>query len=131
MTRREWLRIGGLAGLGALASGRLSGRPTARNDARAKSVLLVFTGGGMSQIDTLDPKPNAPEEIRGEFHAIQTASPGMRVCEHLPRLAGLADRYALVRSISHDDVDHGSASYLALTGQFHARKSSNPPPTPN
>jgi hypothetical protein len=129
ITRREWLRIGGLASLGALAT--VTARPTARGRARAKSVLLVFTGGGMSQIDTLDPKPNAPEEIRGEFRAIQTAAPGTRVCEHLPRLAGLADRYALIRSISHDDVDHGSASYLALTGQFHARKSSNPPPTPN
>jgi hypothetical protein len=53
------------------------------------------------------------------------------VCEHLPRLAQLAHRYALVRSMSHDDFDHGSASYLALTGQFHPRRSSNPPPTIN
>jgi len=136
LTRREWLRIGGLAGLGAF----LPAMP-ARADAlipangnpgfgRARSVLLIFTGGGMSQLDTLDPKPDAPDEIRGEFRSIATAAIGTRVCEHLPRLARLANRYALIRSMSHDDVDHGSASYLALTGQFHLRKSSNPPPRP-
>ena len=135
-TRREWLRLGGLAGLGALAPGRLTpafgsgpalGTP---GFGRAKSVLLIFTGGGMSQLDTWDPKPAAPAEIRGEFSSIPTAVPGTRVCEHLPGLARLADRFAVVRSMSHDDVDHGSATYLALTGQFHARKSSNPPPAP-
>src|SRR5262249_5469469 len=75
--------------------------------------------------------PDAPEEIRGEFRSIATPVPGTRVSEHLPRLARLADRYGLVRSMSHDDVDHGSACYLSLTGQFHPRKSSNPPPTAN
>jgi hypothetical protein len=125
-TRREWLRVGGLAALGALA-GRASGKPQA---ARARSVLLVFTGGGVSQLDTFDMKPDAPAEIRGEFRALPTRVSGTRLCEHLPRLAQLTDRYALVRSVSHDDVDHGSASYLALTGQFHIRRSSNPPPRP-
>jgi len=134
LTRREWLRIGGLAGMNALVGGRLSaaaGRE-ARSPGfgRARSVLLVFTGGGMSQLDTWDPKPDAPEEIRGEFRSIASTVPGTRVCEHLPRLTRLADRYTLVRSISHDDVDHGSASYLALSGQFHLRKSSNPPVLP-
>jgi hypothetical protein len=134
LTRREWLRIGGLAGLGALAAGRATGADgTGRGPGfgRARSVLVVFTGGGMSQLDTFDPKPEAPDEVRGEFGTIATAAVGTRVCEHLPRLAALADRYALVRSVSHDDVDHGSACYLALTGQFHARRSSNPPPTVN
>ena len=131
-TRREWLRIGGLAGLAALTAARApaaeaQGRSTGFG--RAKSVLLIFTGGGVSQLDTFDPKPDAPAEIRGEFRALPTSVPGTRICEHLPRLARLADRYALGRSISHDDVDHGSACYLALTGQFHARKSSNPRPT--
>ena len=93
-------------------------------------MLLVFTGGGVSQLDTFDMKPDAPDEIRGEFRATATSVPGTRICEHLPRLARLTDRYAIVRSVSHDDVDHGSASYLALTGQFHLRKSSNPPPRP-
>jgi Protein of unknown function (DUF1501) len=136
LTRREWLRIGGLAGLSRLAGSAALAKPpdAPRADhgfGRARSVIVVFTGGGMSQIDTWDPKPDAPPEIRGEFRAAATAVPGTRLCEHLPRLARLADRYALVRSMSHDDVDHGSASYLALTGQFHARRSSNPLPTAN
>jgi hypothetical protein len=84
----------------------------------------------VSQLDTFDPKPAAPQEIRGEFRVIPSAVPGTHLCEHLPRLARLANDYAIVRSISHDDVDHGSASYLALTGQFHLRKSSNPLPAP-
>lgn len=129
LTRREWLRVCGLGGLGASMRGPAalaSGSAMSPGFGRAKSVLLLFTGGGMSQLDTWDPKPDAPAEIRGEFRSIQTAAPGTRVCEHLPRLARLADRYALVRSVSHDDVDHGSAAYLALTGQFHPRKSSNP-----
>jgi hypothetical protein len=133
ITRREWLRIGGL-GLGALASGSSrANQPDAARPGfgRARSVLVIFTGGGMSQLDTFDPKPDAPAEIRGEFASIPTAAIGTRACEHLPRLASLADRYALVRSMSHDDFDHGSASYLALTGQFHRRRSSNPPPTIN
>lgn len=133
LTRREWLRVGGLAGLGALANGRALPSAGARNGlpglGRARSVVLVFTGGGVSQLDTWDPKPDAPEEIRGEFRTVRTSVPGTHVCEHLPHLARLADRYALIRSISHDDVDHGSACYLALTGQFHARRSSNPPVT--
>ncbi len=136
VTRREWLRLGGLAGLGALASAaaRADGPGRASLGAgfgRARSVIVVFTGGGMSQLDTFDPKPDAPAEVRGEFATIPTAVVGTRVCEHLPRLARLADRYALVRSMAHDDTDHGSATYLSLTGRFHPRKSSNPPPTAN
>jgi hypothetical protein len=134
VTRREWLRLGGLAGLGALAAGPLRGAdsgPHLPGFGRAKSVVLLFTGGGVSQLDTFDPKPDAPLEIRGEFRTIQTRTPGVLFAEHLPRLARLSDRYALIRSMSHDDADHGSACYLALTGQFHARRSSNPRPSPN
>jgi hypothetical protein len=134
LTRREWLRIGGLAGLGVLGCGRSSPADSLSRGpgfGQARSVIVVFTGGGMSQLDTFDPKPDAPAEIRGEFRSIPTTVPGTRVSEHLPRLAGLANRYALIRSLSHDDFDHGSASYLALTGQFHPRRSSNPPPSPN
>src|SRR5439155_642817 len=80
----------------------------------ARSVILVFASGGQSQLETWDPKPDAPEEIRGAFGSIATSVPGTRLCEHLPRLARLADRYTIVRSVSHDDGDHGSAAYLAL-----------------
>lgn len=123
--RRDWLRVGVPAGLAPMFAGHTS---AARAVARAKSVLVVFTSGGQSQFETWDPKPNAPEEIRGAFGSIATSIPGTRVCEHLPRLARLINRVTLLRSMTHDDVDHGSACYLALTGQFHPRKSSNPLP---
>ncbi|MCS7045141.1 MAG: DUF1501 domain-containing protein [Gemmataceae bacterium] len=93
-------------------------------------MVIIFTSGGMSQLETWDPKPDAPEEIRGAFGTIATPIAGVRLGEHLPRVASLAHRYAIIRTISHDDVDHGSATYLALTGRFHERKSSNPLPRP-
>ena len=96
---------------------------------KAKSVLIVFTPGGMSQFETFDPKPDAPEEIRGAFGTVSTRVAGLRFGEHVPKLAAPAHRFSLVRSVTHDDLDHGSAIYLTLTGQFHARKSSNPPAT--
>jgi hypothetical protein len=128
ITRREWLRLGTLGGLGLTSP--LASAPRLPGMGKAKSVLIVFAGGGQSQIDTWDPKPDAPAEVRGVFRSIPTSVPGVRLCEHMPRLAARADRYTLVRSMSHDDLDHGSACYLALTGHFHPRKSSNPDPKP-
>lgn len=100
----------------------------AQKRARAKSVLFVVANGGQSQLDLWDPKPLAPSEIRGEFRPIATSVPGLQICEHLPRLARLAHRYALVRSMSHEDLDHGSALYLTLTGRYYPRLTSNPLP---
>lgn len=134
ITRREWLRIGTLAGL------TMPGRPVRATEpaasklagfGRAKSVLLVFANGGQSQIDMWDPKPNAPLDVRGAFAPISTAVPGVQFCEHMPRIARVADRLTVIRSLSHEDLDHGSAAYLALTGIYHARRSGNPPPSPN
>jgi hypothetical protein len=140
LSRREWLRIGAATGLGwwlPLRLGTPSGHAAAAAPGsrppgfgRARSVILIYASGGQSQLDMWDPKPDAPREIRGEFEAIGTSVPGTLVSEHMPRLARLADRYTIVRNVSHDDLDHGSATYLALTGQFHPRKSSNPPPQP-
>jgi Protein of unknown function (DUF1501) len=132
-TRREWLRIGGWSAAAPFLGGAISaaGRSPANSSpgfAKAKSVIVVFTSGGQSQIDLWDPKPHAPPEVRGEFHAIRTSVPGTQLCEHLPRVAKLADRYTIVRSMSHEDLDHGSAVYLSFTGRYHSRKSSNPPP---
>ena len=126
-SRRDWLRIGIPAAIGALLPTSGSARSIA---ARAKSVIVVFASGGQSQFETWDPKPAAPVEIRGAFGSRPSAIPGVRLCEYLPRLATLADRYTIVRSMTHDDLDHGSACYLSLTGQFHATKSSNPSPRP-
>jgi len=132
-TRREWLRLGGLGGLtwvaGPLRHLAGAGERTP-GFGQARSVLVVFTPGGQSQIDIWDPKPDAPEEIRGAFRTIATPLPGVRVCEHLPRVAKLLDRCTLVRCASHEDVDHGSAIYLSLTGHYHAKRSGNPPVSP-
>src|ERR1700688_2644749 len=86
MGRREFLRAGslGLCGLSLpqLLAARTEGRP------KAKACIILFMWGGPAQQDTWDPKPNAPAEYRGEFKTIATTIPGVRVCEHLPRLAG-------------------------------------------
>jgi hypothetical protein len=135
-TRREWLRLGGIAGLGLTAatpSARGAGRrPQGEfpGFGRARSVVIVYANGGQSQLEMWDPKPDAPLEVRGEFGAIATAVPGTFLGEHLPLLARLANRYTIVRSAAHDDLDHGSATYQALTGRAHRKKSSNPPPSP-
>lgn len=133
LTRREWLRLGGLGLLG-LAAKSASGEQLAKippGFGKAKSVILVFCNGGQSQLDMWDPKPNAPLDVRGAFRPISTAIPGVQFGEHMPRIAKVADKFTVVRSMSHEDLDHGSAVYLALTGRYHARRSGNPPITPN
>src|SRR5687768_5261994 len=135
LTRRECLRLGSLAGLAALSGRKLGAADKSASQlpgfGRARSVVLVFANGGQSQIDMWDPKPNAPLDVRGAFEPISTALPGVHFCEHMPQIARVADRLTLVRSMSHEDLDHGSAAYLALTGFYHARRSGNPDPSPN
>jgi len=130
LSRSEFLRLGGLASVAALQRRAAGSESETSEIPRAKSVIIVFASGGQSQFETWDPKPEAPVVVRGEFGAIATAVPGTFVCEHMPRLATMSDRYALIRTMSHQDVDHGSAVYLTLTGQYHQRISSNPPPRP-
>jgi uncharacterized protein (DUF1501 family) len=116
MIRREFLQVGfsGFLGLGMPA---LLTRPAlAAATGRAKSVILVFLTGGPSQIDTFDPKPNAPEGIRGEFKPIATSSPGVFFSEHLPGLAARSDKLAVVRTLSHQHTNHLNATHQVLTG---------------
>lgn len=142
LPRRDWLRTIGVGGVFAwtgLHAGRERTATGAERESdasrlpgfgRAKSVLVVFCNGGQSHLDIWDPKPEAPAEVRGEFRTIRTSVPGTLLGEHLPLTARLADRFTLVRSMSHLDLDHGSSVYLALTGHYHAKRSSNPPPRP-
>lgn len=135
LTRREWLRFGAVAGIGAChgalgAESVASALTKAPGFGRAKSVIVVFTSGGQSQIDLWDPKPAAPLDVRGDFQPISTTVTGLHFTEHLPRVARVANRLTVVRSMSHQDVDHGSAVYLTLTGHYHAQRSGNPPPRP-
>jgi hypothetical protein len=119
--RREFLQVGfsGLLGLGA--AGLLAGRARARagtgREPSAKSMILVFLTGGLGHLDSFDLKPEAPEGIRGEFRPIDTAAPGVQVCEHLPGLAARADRLAIVRSLSHEHTNHLNATHQLLTGR--------------
>jgi hypothetical protein len=82
---------------------------------------LVYNYGGPSHLDVLDLKPNAPQEIRGDFKPAATRAPGVSITEHLPRLASVAKHYAIVRSVGHRDNDHAIGAYLALTGYSHPR----------
>lgn len=118
LRRRSLLRAGGLSLLGApllwTAAGGETSVATLPNFGRAKRCLVLYIYGAWSQLDTFDPKPEAPESIRGEFGTIDSKLPGVRVCEHLPRTANVLDRCTLVRSMSHPWAIH-SASYT-LTG---------------
>jgi hypothetical protein len=119
VTRREMLQVGysGLLGIGL--SSLLTHRAAAAQGSRPgkpKSLILVFCTGAPSHIDTFDLKPDAPAEVRGEFKPIATRVPGLAICEHLPRLAARADRYALVRSLAHRENNHLVATHHLLTG---------------
>jgi hypothetical protein len=123
-TRRDCLRVGLGGALGCLAnsfarSGTLQagGPPESRSFGQAKSCILIYLFGGPSHIDIWDMKPQAPPEIRGEFKPQATNVPGIQITEHLPRLARHADRYAIIRSLTHGDSAHGSAGHTMLTGR--------------
>src|SRR5262245_37446635 len=117
-TRREWLRVGGLAVAGLGLPALLQGRDTASKP-RAKSVIQLFMWGGPSQLETFDLKPEAPAHIRSVFKPSATSVLGTLICEHLPRLAQRAHRYAIVRSLTHTGVNHGTSAYHMLTGHIH------------
>jgi hypothetical protein len=113
ITRREILQVGGLALFGAVHQ-PLTQAATSRPAGRARSVVLIDLFGGPSHLDTFDPKPAAPVEIRGEFGSIATTVPGVRVSEHLPRMARWLHRVSLIRSLSHSYNSHNP--YAVMTG---------------
>src|SRR5262245_19008011 len=116
-TRRELIKAGALGALG-LSLGdllRLESQ-AAVADARAKSVILLWLWGGPSHLDTFDLKPNAPAEYRGPYQPVATSVPGIEICELLPRLAGRAHLYSILRSLHHTSNDHGIAGTISLTG---------------
>jgi uncharacterized protein (DUF1501 family) len=117
-SRRDFLRVGGLAGLGLSLAGVLKAEAADRRHARAKSVILVYLGGGMSHHDSFDPKPDAPVEIRGQYRTIHTNVAGTRISEKLPHFAQSMDKIALVRSGSHNNDHHETATNWALSGRF-------------
>jgi hypothetical protein len=83
---------------------------------RAKSCIFIFLSGGLAQHESFDMKPNAPENIRGEFKPIATRTPGLQICEHLPMLAERSELWSLCRSLTHSSNDHSAAHHIMLTG---------------
>jgi hypothetical protein len=137
MTRREWLRAGGISALGLMLPDLLRsrahavpGRATA-SFGRARSCILVFLFGAPAHQDIWDLKPSAPREIRGEFRPIASSVTGIHLGEHVPRIAQQAHRLALVRSVSHPDDTHTVAMHYMLTGVRHARPATNPQNQPD
>ncbi len=92
-----------------------------------KSCIFIILSGGLSHIDTFDPKPDAPLEIRGPYQTIPTRTPGLRLTQMFPRLARCSDLYCMVRSMSHDDTVHVTAAHTMLTGQPDGRSSNDSP----
>src|SRR5579859_1044827 len=121
LTRREWLRIGGLSALGLSLPQLLSARTPApaASFGKAKSCIVLFLLGGPPQHETWDPKPDAPAEVRGEFKPIATNVPGIHVGELMPQTARLMDKIAALRAVSTDDNAHSSSGYWMLTGVPH------------
>lgn len=124
-SRRRLLEVGGASALGLNLPNFLWAKDQAArtSDAglfgRAKSCVVIFQWGGPGQQDLWDPKPNAPSVVRSEFASIATSVPGIELTEQLPTMAQQAHRFAIVRSVTHKDFEHGSAAYTALTGHPH------------
>ncbi|HND52328.1 MAG TPA: DUF1501 domain-containing protein [Pirellulaceae bacterium] len=123
VSRRDCLQFG----LGGLLVGGLTGalravsaaetRDTARFARRqAKACILIWMDGGPSHYETFDPKPEAPVEFRGQFAAIDTKVPGTKFSQHMARLASIADKYSIIRSIRHDQGNHGAGNHYMMTG---------------
>ena len=143
-TRREFLKTGGAAlgglqlGGAALLAGASSSRSLEAAETRArrpsgpaKSVILFNLLGGPSQLDMFDMKPSAPADVRGEFTSIQTSLPGLRICEHLPKIAKLMHKVALIRTVTHGYNAHNPLNIMtgwSLGNQAALRPDPNDPP---
>lgn len=119
-SRREFLRAGvlGMGGLGL--SELLAARAAAGQSSVPTSVILFWMWGGPSQLETFDPKPEAPSDYRGPFRAIETKAPGIQICEIFPQLAARMDKMAIVRSLHHEMSSHNDGSIELLTGKTPA-----------
>lgn len=126
-SRRTFLQVGGLAALGFGLPQYLRARSIAPTPAKAKRCILLWMQGGPSHIDSFDPKPDAPAEIRGEFETIPTSLSGIRFTEHVPHLAKIAHKFNLIRGHDPKNGSHGAADALMLSG--HKFNASLPYPT--
>src|SRR5947208_3770187 len=120
VSRRDFLRVGALGALGLTLADALrsDAGTTGRARARARSVTLVYLGGGLSHHDSFDLKPDAPAEIRGMYRPIASNVPGTWIGELLPRMGRVMDRIALVRSGAHNNDHHETATNWVMSGRF-------------
>ena len=130
-SRRTAIQAGSIGILG-LGMNHLAGLQQAQASTgslafgKAKSCIFIFLSGGLAQHESFDMKPDAPESIRGEFKPIQTKTPGLHICEHLPMLAVRSEKWALCRSLTHSSNDHSAAHHIMLTGQSQLPTGFNP-----
>jgi hypothetical protein len=120
VTRRDCLQIGLTAFVGAGLTSMLrlqaQAAPSAPRQAKAKSCILIWMDGGPTHFETFDPKPDAPAEIRGEFEPISTKVAGVQFSQHMTKLAGMMDQISVIRSIRHDQGNHGAGNHYMMTG---------------
>ncbi|HEV8000951.1 MAG TPA: DUF1501 domain-containing protein, partial [Planctomycetaceae bacterium] len=131
VSRRGFLQVGAGAALGLTlpsmllraetAGARVAAGPGEPGRTPIRSCIFVYFYGGPSHLDSWDMKPTAPREIRGEFSPIATAAPGIQVCEHLPHLARLAQKWSIVRSMHHPMTNHNAAAVEAMCGRTPLR----------
>ncbi|MFT7644098.1 MAG: hypothetical protein ACI9G1_005864, partial [Pirellulaceae bacterium] len=115
--RRDFLRVGMMGGLGLTLSNYLQLAHAGNvKDAPAKAGIFIHLAGGPSHMDTFDMKPDAPKEYRGTFNPIKTNVPGVEFCEHLPLLAKCADKFAILRGVSHTLGAHRLGTEYVNTG---------------
>lgn len=133
-SRRTMLQAGGVSLLGVgiddlIRLRELSAKAPA---VKARAAIYIFLSGGLAQQDSFDLKPDAAAEYRGEFKPIATRTPGIHICEHLPRLAQRSHLWALVRSLTHRSNDHSAGHHIMLTGRSELPSGFNPSmPRPN
>src|SRR5712672_1664890 len=122
VSRRDFLRVGALAGvslsLPRLLQAEAAAAADGRSRAKRRSVILLYLGGGLSHHDSFDLKPDAPPEIRGKYKPIGTNVAGLQIGELLPYMAKAMDKVALVRSGAHNNDHHETATNWALSGRF-------------
>ncbi|HEV7225565.1 MAG TPA: DUF1501 domain-containing protein [Pirellulales bacterium] len=120
LSRRDTLQLGlGLLGCGGLANLlRLQAQAgeSAASTRKPTSCILIWMDGGPSHFETFDPKPAAPLEIRGDFEAIDTKIPGVQFSQYMTRLAAISDKFAVVRSVCHNQANHGAGNHYMMTG---------------
>jgi hypothetical protein len=135
LDRRGFLRVGSIAGLSLAQALRLQAAQPAASPRRDVNCIFIFILGGMPHHDLWDFKPDAPAEIRGDFHSIATNVPGIRLTDLLPHTARVTNKLAILRSLTHPDSDHGRGYHIMMTGNipgpgdFNSTKNNNVHPS--